>query len=182
MATAPQSLQMQQPVDADLQHEIEQFLYFESAVLDDRRYVEWLALFTEDCSYYMPTRYNRTRRELDHEFSRPDEVAHFDEDIHSLRVRVKRLLTGKAWAEDPPSRTRHMLSNVRIDRIATDELRVFSNFHVYRSRLERDVDSFVGRRVDTLRRSAQGPPWRILRREIYLDQTVLLAKNISIFL
>lgn len=168
-------------VDAQLQHEVEQFLYHEAAVIDDRRYVEWLELFTEDCHYYMPTRYNRMRREMDHEFSRIDEVAHFDDDKASLRVRVKRLLTGQAWAEDPPSRTRHMVSNVRIERLGEAELRVSCNFHVYRSRLERDVESFIGRREDVLRRGLQGA-WQIAKRDLYLDQTVLLAKNISIFL
>lgn len=169
-------------VDAALQHEIEQFLYYEAAVLDARRYTEWLDLLTEDCSYYMPTRYNRTRREMEHEFSHPNEVAHFDDDKASLRVRVKRLLTGLAWAEDPPSRTRHMVTNVRIQPRSANELQVFCNFFVYRSRLERDVETFVGARTDTLRRHASALRWQIARREIFLDQTVLLAKNISIFL
>lgn len=170
------------PVDAALQHEIEQFLYLEAAVLDDRRYTEWLDYFTDDCHYYMPTRYNRTRRELDREFSRDDEVAHFDDDKASLRVRVKRLLTGQAWAEDPPSRTRHMVSNVRIEPLSEAELIVRCNFHVHRARLERDVETFIGGREDTLRRFAGPGGWRIHRRVIFLDQTVLLAKNISIFL
>jgi 3-phenylpropionate/cinnamic acid dioxygenase small subunit len=168
--------------DPVLQHEIEQFLYLEAAILDERRYTDWLDLLTEDCSYYMPTRYNRTRREMQHEFSHADEVAHFDDDKASLRVRVKRLLTGQAWAEDPPSRTRHMVTNVRIEPPTANELRVHCNFLVNRARLERDVETFVGARIDTLRRTAGAPAWRIARREIYLDQTVLLAKNISIFL
>jgi 3-phenylpropionate/cinnamic acid dioxygenase small subunit len=168
-------------VDPALQHAVEQFLYWEAAVLDDRRWSDWLEFFTDDCRYYMPTRYNRTRREMDHEFSRADEVAHFDDDLASLRVRVKRLLTGQAWAEDPPSRTRHMITNVRIEPIDGGLLRVHSCFHCYRSRLDRDVETFVGRREDTLR-PATSASWRIAQREIFLDQTVILAKNISIFL
>lgn len=169
-------------IDPRLQFEIEQFLYLEAAILDERRYTDWLELLTDDCIYYMPTRYNRTRREMQHEFSHADEVAHFDDDKASLRVRVKRLLTGQAWAEDPPSRTRHMVTNVRIDAPVANELRVCCNFLVNRSRLERDVETFVGARIDTLRAAEGTPAWRIARREIYLDQTVLLAKNISIFL
>jgi 3-phenylpropionate/cinnamic acid dioxygenase small subunit len=179
---ATESLFTANTADAALQHEIEQFLYYEAAVLDARRYPDWLDLLSEDCSYYMPTRYNRTRREMEHEFSHANEVAHFDDDKASLRVRVKRLLTGQAWAEDPPSRTRHMVTNVRIDRRSANELQVFCNFHVYRSRLERDVETFVGERHDTLRRHSAAPGWQIVRRVILLDQTVLLAKNISIFL
>lgn len=170
-------------VDHVLQHEIEQFLYREAAILDDRRYVDWLELFTHDCLYYMPTRYNRTRREGALEFSRADEVAHFDDDKASLGVRVKRLLTGLAWAEDPPSRTRHMIANVRIELldVSAGELLVHCCFHTHRARLERDVETFIGRREDTLRRQADGA-WRIAKRVIFLDQTVLLAKNLSIFL
>lgn len=174
-------------VDAALQYEVEQFLYHEAAVLDERRYTHWLDLLTEDCTYYMPTRYNRTRREMEHEFSHPNEVAHFDDDKASLRVRVKRLLTGKAWAEDPPSRTRHMVTNVRLVAQSAIEVQASCNFFIYRSRLERDVETFVGARVDTLRRhspppGSEAPDWQIARREIFLDQTVLLAKNISFFL
>ena len=178
----PATWQPASVADAALQHEIEQFLYYEAAVLDDRRYTDWLDLLTEDCHYYMPTRYNRTRREMEHEFSHSDEVAHFDDDKASLRVRVRRLLTGQAWAEDPPSRTRHMVMNVRLQPLSANELRASCNFFVYRSRLERDVETFVGARVDTLRRQATTPGWLIARRELFLDQTVLLAKNISIFL
>ena len=168
-------------VDHVLQHEIEQFLYREAAIIDDRRYVDWLELFTDDCLYYMPTRYNRTRREAALEFSRADEVAHFDDDKASLRVRVKRLLTGQAWAEDPPSRTRHMITNVRIEWLDAGELLVHCCFHTHRARLERDVETFIGRREDTLRRQPDGD-WRIAKRVLFLDQTVLLAKNVSIFL
>jgi 3-phenylpropionate/cinnamic acid dioxygenase small subunit len=86
---------MANPADVTLQHEIEQFLYYEAAILDARCYTEWLDLLSEDCSYYMPTRYNRTRREMEHEFSHENEVAHFDDDKASLRVRVKRLFGQK---------------------------------------------------------------------------------------
>jgi 3-phenylpropionate/cinnamic acid dioxygenase small subunit len=181
MSPAPEVTSLSHRVSPELQQEVEQFLYLEAAVIDERRYVDWLEFFTDDCHYYMPTRYNRMRREMDHEFSRPDEVAHFDEDKASLKVRVKRLLTGMAWAEDPPSRTRHMVSNVRIELLSELEIRVHCNFYVHRSRLERDVDTFIGRREDLLRRNAK-LGWQIVKRHLYLDQTVLLAKNISIFL
>jgi 3-phenylpropionate/cinnamic acid dioxygenase small subunit len=74
-----------------------------------------------------------------------------------------------------------MITNVRIEPIDGGLLRVHSCFHCYRSRLDRDVETFVGRREDTLR-PATSASWRIAQREIFLDQTVILAKNISIFL
>ena len=167
-------------VTVELQCEIEQFLYLEAALIDDGEFHDWLALFADDIHYWMPTRYNRTRRERDREFSKPDELAFFDEDLASLKVRVKRLDTGMAWAEDPPSRTRHLVTNVRIQpRAIEGEYDVSSNFLLYRTRLETDLNIFAGRREDVLRRTADG--WRIARRKILLDQNVVLAKNLSVF-
>jgi 3-phenylpropionate/cinnamic acid dioxygenase small subunit len=93
---------------------------------------------------------------------------------------VKRLDTGMAWAEDPPSRTRHLVTNVQITpRPQAGEYDVCSAFLCYRTRLETDVNIFAGRRDDVLRRTPSG--WQIARRRILLDQNVVLAKNLSIF-
>jgi biphenyl 2,3-dioxygenase beta subunit len=80
----------------------------------------------------------------------------------------------------PPSRTRHLISNVRVKKDRGAELEVHSNFLVYRTRMETDQDLFVGTRHDVLRRAGAG--FKIARRTIILDQAVLAAKNISIFL
>jgi len=167
-------------VTPELQQEIEQFLYHEAALLDEGRFHEWLVILADDVHYWMPTRYNRTRREREHEFSKPDEIAFFDEDKKSLAMRVKRLDTGMAWAEDPPSRTRHLVTNVQIrSRPAAGEYDVTSAFLLYRTRLETDLNIFAGRREDVVRRTNDG--WRIARRKILLDQNVVLAKNLSVF-
>jgi 3-phenylpropionate/trans-cinnamate dioxygenase subunit beta len=97
-----------------------------------------------------------------------------------LSARVARLDTGMAWAEDPPSRTRHMISNVEVEPGETaQEIKVCSNFIVYRSRAETEEDFYVGTRRDVLRR-VEGA-WKIAGRKIILDQNVLSAKNVSIF-
>jgi 3-phenylpropionate/cinnamic acid dioxygenase small subunit len=167
-------------VHLELQHEIEQFLYHEAALLAEREYRDWLDLFAPDIHYWMPTRYNRARRDRALEFSKPNEIAFFDEDKSSLRMRVKRLDTGMAWAEDPPSRTRHLVTNVQVrPREEGAEYDVSSNFLLYRTRLETDLNLFAGRREDVLRRTQDG--WRIAKRTILLDQNVVLAKNLSVF-
>ena len=85
-----------------------------------------------------------------------------------------------AWAEDPPSRTRHLVTNVQVrQRSAADEYDVTSSFLLYRTRLETDLNLFAGRREDMLRKTGEG--WRIARRKILLDQNVVLAKNLSVF-
>jgi len=168
-------------VTPELQQEIEQFLYHESRVLDERRFEEWFELLTDDIHYFMPTRYNRLKREADKEFSGPNDAAFFDEDKRSIAQRIRRLNTGMAWAEDPPSRTRHMVSNVVIRPRGNGEYEVDCYFMLYRSRLEREVEMFVGMRHDLLRRANNPAGFTIAGRTIILDQSILMARNLSFF-
>ena len=169
-------------VEPALQHAIEYFLYYEARLLDDRRLDEWFELLADDIHYFMPTRYNRLKRETDREFSAPNEAALFDEDKASIAQRIRRLHTGMAWAEDPPSRTRHLLSNVMVRPAANSgEYEVDSYYMVHRSRLEREIETFVGMRHDVIRRIDSPAGWQIARRTIILDQATLLARNLSFF-
>ena len=169
-------------MDSLLRGRIEDFFYFEAELLDERRLREWLELFTEDARYWMPLRHNPAQRsaDLDNELSAPGEAYYFNDDKESLRIRVERVYARNAWAEIPPSRTRHLVSNVRVKTDNGKELEVDSNFMVYRTRMEKDTDLFVGGRKDILRRS--NGELKIARRTIILDQAVLGAKNISVFL
>jgi 3-phenylpropionate/cinnamic acid dioxygenase small subunit len=77
-----------------------------------------------------------------------------------------------------------MVSNVQIlseavDGSPTAEVSVKSRFLIYRNRVETETDLLVGKREDLLRRVNGG--WRIARRNIILDQSVLLAKNLTFF-
>jgi 3-phenylpropionate/cinnamic acid dioxygenase small subunit len=103
-----------------------------------------------------------------------------EETKDTLERRVARLDTGMAWAEDPPSRTRHIITNIEVEAgDSPDQMRVYSNFVMYRNRSEVDQDFYVGSREDVLRR--EGGSLRIAYRKIVLDQNVLLAKNLSNF-
>jgi len=162
------------------QHEIEQALFAEAALLDAHDYAGWLDALTDDVTYWMPIRETRAAGEAEREFTQFGEAAFFDEDRHMLEVRVEKRVSGSAWSEDPPSRTRHCISNIRIVETApSGEVTVACNLVVFRLRLDDDEDVWVGRRVDRLRK-VDGR-WKIARREIYLDQTVLLSKNLSTF-
>ena len=160
-----------------LQYEVEQFLYAEAALLDARRYREWLALLADDIHYWMPIRRTVTLSDLDLEFTKPGAMAYFDDDRDLLETRVKKLEAGSAWSEDPPSRSRHFVSNVRILDVAGDEITVEVCFHLYRTRLNSEVGGWVGRRVDVLRRAEGG--FVLARRHIFLDQTVIPTTNMS---
>ena len=183
---------MTKEADDKLIREVEQFLYREARLLDDRRFHEWLQLFTDDVRYFMAGRSNRypksskaiaildAGRYVESDVTGDDELAILDEDKTTLAARVARLDTGMAWAEDPPSRTRHMISNVEVEPCESEaEVKVYCNFLVYRSRAETEEDFYVGARQDVLRRV--GGAWKIARRRLVLDQAVLTAKNVSIF-
>jgi 3-phenylpropionate/cinnamic acid dioxygenase small subunit len=163
-----------------LQHDVEQFLYAEAALLDARKFPEWLTWLADDLEYWMPIRSTRMLNDLAAEFTKPGEGALFDDDKASMEQRVRKLYTGYAWSEDPPSRTRHNVSNVRIREIDGDEVQVDSNFLFYRSRLATDEDLWSGRREDRLRRGGPGG-FMLCRRHIYLDHVSLTAKNLSVF-
>ena len=161
------------------QYEVERFYYDEAALLDTHRYDEWLALFSDDARYFMPIRRTRMQRELDKEFTQPGEMAFFDDNKMLLASRVAKLKTGRSWAEDPPSRTRHLITNIRVVRDDGQQLEVESNFHVYRTRLNSEESSWIGSRRDILRRVAGS--FQIAGRKIFLEQTVLLSRNLSNF-
>jgi 3-phenylpropionate/cinnamic acid dioxygenase small subunit len=179
-------------MNEDVTREVEQFLYREARLLDERRFHEWLELLTDDIDYWMGSRSNRypktskaiaildPDRYVEDDLTKADELAILDEDKASLTSRVARLDTGMAWAEDPPSRTRHLITNIEVEPGDTAaEVKVYSNFMVYRSRAETEQDFYIGARRDVLRRVAGA--WKIAERKITLDQNVLLAKNVSIF-
>jgi biphenyl 2,3-dioxygenase beta subunit len=160
-----------------LQYEVERFLYDEAALLDARDYRAWLGLVTDDIRYWMPIRRTVTLSDLDLEFTKPGEMAYFDDDRTMLEMRVKKLEAGSAWSEDPPSRTRHLVSNVRVLSVVGDEIALDVSFHLLRTRLNSERSEWFGRREDLLRRTEGG--LRLARRHIFLDQTVIPTTNMS---
>lgn len=168
------------PVPDDVLRSIERFLILEALLLDERRYEEWVDLFADDLHYWMPVRRDKPKTANVGEFAAEDELAFFDETKDTMTRRVAKLRTGMAWAEEPPSRTRHVVSNVLADWGENEaEALVSSYFVVYRTRLETKQDLFFGQRQDVLRPIDRS--WRIARRKILLDQTVLASDNLSIF-
>ena len=170
-----------------LKQEVEEFLYGEAELLDTRRYEEWLDLLADDARYWMPMRRNVPHGELERENTREGaDVNWFDEGKDTLGRRVAQIQTGIHWAEEPPSRICHMVSNVQIVRATPNgsatpsEVEVRSRFLVYRNRVETETDILVGKREDVLRR-VDGA-WKIARRMVVLDQSVLLAKNLTFFI
>jgi len=164
-----------------LEREIERFLYHEAELLDERKFSEWIELIADDIHYHVPQRRNVKFGEQQRENSDPEsEISWFDEGKATLAGRVRQINTGLHWAEEPLSRVCHLVTNVEVLAVQGDEVKVKSRFIVYRNRLQDEVDLFVGKRDDTLRRDSE-TGWKIAKRTVILDQNVLLAKNITVF-
>jgi 3-phenylpropionate/cinnamic acid dioxygenase small subunit len=168
-----------------LQHEIEQFLFMEADLLDRRDFAAWLQHLDDDFRLFVPITQNVRYDMLEQEQTRESrDMNWFDEGLDTIRKRIDQIATGLHWAEEPRSRTTHVLTNILIDKVEEDEsvvsaVETSSILFLYRNRNQDETDFLVGRRRDRLRRHDSG--WKVVRREVHLAQSVLLAKNLTTF-
>ena len=164
-----------------LQHDVEQYLYLEARLLDERRLEEWLDLLADDLDYWMPMRRNIKFGDWDLEFTdHHKEINWFDETKDILAGRIRQLNTGVHWPEEPVSRFEHLISNVELIGEDAEGIRVNSKFHVYQNRLQEEVNQWVGRREDLLRRDPV-TRFKLVKRKIILAQNVMLPKVVNTF-
>lgn len=163
----------------DVRHlQAHRFLVDEAYLLDAQDYGAWLDTLTDDIRYVMPVRVTTARGAG---FDTSPGMAHFEEDKHSLRQRVARFATEHAWAEDPPSRLRHFITNVRTFADDDTHLAVESAELLFRSRGDVNESALVScGREDLLRRC--GDRWKLARRVIVVDESVLRMQNLAVFL
>ncbi len=149
--------------DLPSRQEVEDLLYKEAALLDEWRLDEWLDLLTADATYEIP----------------PTDVPEGDsrntlfiiaDDAVRIRSRVKQLLGKSAWSENPRSRTRRMISNVRVVAAEGETILVTANFAVHRMRYE-SVDTYIGHYNYKLIRD--GELLKIRERRVILDNEAL---------
>jgi 3-phenylpropionate/cinnamic acid dioxygenase small subunit len=167
-------------VEWDVERQIVDFLVEEAQVLDEMRFDDWLSMLAPDIQYRVPVRATRPPRQ-ESEFS--DSMFHFDDDIALLRLRVARLKTGDAWAEVPPSRTRHFLSNFRVFR-ETDRpghYRVSSNLLLIRSRGDEPQQHILGGSRQDVVRCRESGAYELVERTVLLDATTLPTYNLAFF-
>jgi len=136
---------------ADRSLELMPFHIREVWLLDERKLKAWLDLFTDDVLYVMPRRKN-VPRQSHRELTPLGDLAILEEDKRYLEMRVARLDTGMAWAEDPPSRTRHLIVNLEAVLLENGEVQAKTAFLVYRSHQEMDHQLLSGCREDALRK------------------------------
>lgn len=166
-------------VSTEIRHAIEDFLYQEAELLDNGAFREWEKLLTEDMRYEAPVRITR-EREKGPGFV--EDMRFFDEDRDSIDMRIARLETDAAWAEDPPSRTRHFVTNIRIrPGEKENEYLVKSNVLLWRTRGDAaNYDLLAYEREDTVRQ-VDGA-WKLACRRILVDFSTVPTHNLSVFL
>ena len=169
-----------------LAQEVHEFLCAEADLLDERRYEEWLDLLTDDIAYWVPMRRNVQFGHWDTENTRQGrDMNWFDEGKATLRLRIKQITSGVHWVEEPSPRVSRMISNVHAIQAAPsleepEEVSVKYRILIYRNRLEDSTDIFAGKREDVLRK-VDGE-WKIRKRTMLLDQSVLLAATMPFVL
>lgn len=146
--------------------EAETLLIQEARLLDERRFDQWLALFTEDCLYWLPT--------VDGDPDREPSIIY--DDRGRLEERVFRITQTKAHAQDPPSRTLHYIANVEVADVGREEARVLCNLLVAELRpggiaqLGLGEQRLLAGRAEYLfvRESSGESRWRIKRKKVWL--------------
>jgi 3-phenylpropionate/cinnamic acid dioxygenase small subunit len=144
-------------VDVGLLREVEQFIYREARLADEHEYDAWEALWTDDAVYWVPA----GSADVD-----PDRQVSIIYDNRSrIATRIKQLQTGKRHAQNPPSRLRHIASNVELGSVDGDDILAWANFVVYESR-DRGMTVWAGRCEYRLRRTDEG--WRMSAKTVLL--------------
>jgi p-cumate 2,3-dioxygenase beta subunit len=152
---------------------VEDLFFHEAELLDAWKLDEWLGLLTDDATYYVPPN------------DQPNADARFAlftiaDDMLRLKERIIRLKDPNCHAEYPHSRTRRMISNVRIKDVKGDSATATANFLVYRHRRNEPPRVFAGHYIYKLRRV--GTELRIAERRAVLDAEELGAMGAVSFI
>jgi 3-phenylpropionate/cinnamic acid dioxygenase small subunit len=169
---------MRVPVGSPVYNAILETLYDEAAALDERRFDDWVAMLAKDLIYTAPVRLTRVGPNRDRDVMRT--MLHFDENYESILMRTGRL-SKSAWAEDPPSRTRRFVTNVRVGETANpDEYEVVSYYYMTRSRgPSPDIETITAERRDVWR--LVDGAYKLSKREIIVDAATLAMSNFAVF-
>jgi 3-phenylpropionate/cinnamic acid dioxygenase small subunit len=148
--------------------QFEELFIFEAALFDENKLTEWLELLDEKIRYRVPSRTDQDRGREN--FEREGLLCHIDDDKTTLAMRAQRALTGAGWADQPPPRVRHLISNVRILRAEPQSVDVMSSFMVFRSHVGLPDHFLTGCRHD--RWLLNEGAWKLRDRLVLLDQNV----------
>ncbi len=173
-------IRVEKPVSPEHAEEIRAFLLREARLLDDESWDAWLITLSEEIHYWMPGIENRRREDPKGNHSL-EHMAYFDDSLRDLKRRVARFKQPSAWAENPPTRHVHIVTNIEV--FAADQegdFLAYSCFSNIRSRGLDEQHVLYGRRQDVIRREGDG--LKLVRRKIVIPNAMLPGKNINTFL
>jgi len=179
MTIAPEQASARIALNDPIYAEVLGWLIDEAEILDRYQYEEWLALVTDDVTYRLPVRTSVYIADGDG----VSDYCHLDENHETLWVRVRRIVDKLGWAEDPPSRTKRFVSNLRVSVIDEHEVEALSYLWFTRSRGNQPTyETIACERRDRLRRDQESGKFRLASRDVIVDQTSLGVMNLSFFL
>jgi 3-phenylpropionate/cinnamic acid dioxygenase small subunit len=151
-----------------LRCEVENLLYQEARLMDEHRFDDWLALWTADLLYWVPSNVDNA-----------DPKFHINiiyDNRSRLEDRLARMKSGAAWSQDPPSRMRRVIGNIEIEPAIDGDITVYSNFNL--SELRRSIqDTYAGRTIHTLRR--EGETLKIAMKKVLLLMNDEVIDNLT---
>ncbi len=149
-------------------HQIENFLYREARLMDENAYDDWFALWTDDALYWIPANAD--------DIDPQRHVSIVYEDKSRLEDRIERLKSGAAYAQDPKSRMRRVISNIEIEEGAQGEVIVYANFNLTELRRSQQR-TFAGRTVHKLR--PEGSSFKIAYKKVLLVNNDEVISNLT---
>ncbi|WP_054964403.1 aromatic-ring-hydroxylating dioxygenase subunit beta [Acidiplasma aeolicum] len=156
-------------------------LLYEAEILDNHQYDKWIDMLTEDIEYKMPVRITREKEDKETDLELSKSQYHFIDNKESILMRVNRYKNEYAWSENPLSRTKHFITNVRIEKVNETESIVKSYVLFYRSRRDNAYpEIFAYERLDKFR--YENNKWKLAKRNIIPENSVLPLMNLSNFL
>jgi 3-phenylpropionate/cinnamic acid dioxygenase small subunit len=165
-------------IDEQFERDALRFLNREAELLDHRKFHLWLEMLSPTIQYRVPV---RTTRENKDGFGFSSTAFFLDEDYGSLKTRVLRFDSEFAWSENPATRTRRLVSNLRVRAATTDQIELASNLAVFCYRGDSAVPIMLTAERDDVLRHQDGA-WKLANRLVLLDTTVLGMEALSIFL
>jgi 3-phenylpropionate/cinnamic acid dioxygenase small subunit len=148
--------------------QIENFLYREARLMDEHAYDEWLSLWAQDALYWVPSN--------EDDIDPQRHVSIIYDDRPRLEDRIERLKSGAAYAQEPKSRLRRVVSNIEIEEGENSEVIVYSNFNLTELRRSRQ-DTFAGRTIHRLR--PEGSTFKIVYKKVLLVNNDEVIDNLT---
>lgn len=159
------------PADAALRTRVEAFLWHEARLLDERRFDDWLALWTDDGRYWMPRHHGQA--------DPFKQISLFWEDRMLRETRVRRLLHPRNWSQQPPTRSSRLIGNIQIEGLdAAGHLIVCSTLHYAEYRLEQRL--LAGQVFHKLARAEDGG-FRLQLKRVNLINCDSVFGNLEVF-